>query len=151
MIVSTWQHLRQRWRPLWDNPPILELRRQYARAYRKYPNITVLLTVWLGLGLYAVVVPLHRLVRVRGPLYYVRVLGFRSAPACAGVSPHDAEGAVPAICAVADLAHSTGGGCARGPTVSAHRTRRIPRNPSPGSGSPPRRSGPWYLCWRYWR
>ena len=56
MIVSTWQHLRQRWRPLWDNPPILGLRRQYARAYRKYPNITLLLTVWLGLGLYVGVV-----------------------------------------------------------------------------------------------
>ena len=56
MIVSTWQHLRQRWRPLWDHPPILGLRRHYARAYRQHPNTTVLLTVWLGLGLYAGIV-----------------------------------------------------------------------------------------------
>ena len=52
MNVSIRPHLRRLCRPLWESPPLVGLRQQQARAWRKYPWGTT--TVWtcLSLSLY---------------------------------------------------------------------------------------------------
>ena len=52
MNVSIRPHLRRLCRPLWESPPLLWLRQQQARAWRKYPWGTTVVGTWLGVSLW---------------------------------------------------------------------------------------------------